>query len=316
MRYSGILFAAATAALLATGPVAAQTPESGRYGQNWGDRQADNGSDRQQLDAMIGELRQMIKQADKARAADPVFLRDLSDLARRYAWPWNVLVLSEDFKDGDLSRNPAWTIEGGEILTNRYVGVRTIVTPRRAYRDRHAEPQRQDRGDIARQIMSAILQQQQQDTRTAPERHRRYGPTEARMHTPVRLTNAFALQLRLGSETTDPGRLEFGVTQGTSGLGYRVAYTPHGTPSFAILRVGSRGTQVVDTTRKMIALEDHALHDIQFSRARNGRMTLSIDGETVIETADRAFHDPFDGITLINTGGDYTLRRIDVYGVR
>ena len=315
MRYSGILFAAAATALLVTGPVAAQTPESGRYGQNWGDRQADTGAEREQLDAMIGELRQLIKQADKARAADPIFLRDLSDLARRYAWPWHVVALVDDFKDGDLTRNPVWTTEGGEILTNRYVGVRTIVTPRRPHRGRREEPQRQDRSDIARQFMSALLQQQQ-GTQAAPEPNRRYGPTEASMSTPVRLSNAFALRLRLGSETTDPGRLEFGVAQGPGGIGYRVAYTPNDAPSFAILRVGSRGTQVVDATRKVIALEDHALHDIQFTRARNGRMTLSVDGDTVIDTVDQAFHDPFDGVMLINTGGDYTLRRIDAYGVR
>lgn len=312
-RFPYLILAATTAAVLTASIADAQTPERSRYGSDWGQR-ADSQNEQQRIDAMIADLRRLIAAADKARAADPVFLRDLNELARRYSWPWDVRVLFDDFNDGDLSRDPAWTIEGGDILTNRYVGVRTIVVPRGAYRDERPSQRQSDRGDLARQIIGTILQGQQQGTREEP-RHR-YGPREAVMAAPVRVSNAFALQVRLSSETTDPGRIEFGVTQGAGGAGYRFAYNPKGSPSFEILRVGSSGTAVIEASRAATALEDRAFHEIQFTRANNGRMTLSVDGKDVIDTIDRAFRDTFDGVVLRNAGGDFTVRQIALYGAR
>lgn len=314
MRHSGFMpfaLAAAAIAALTTGVATAQTPERSRYGSDWA-QGAEQQNDRQRIDAMIADLRRLVESAEKARAADPLFLRDLTELARRYSWPWHVRVLLDDFNDGDLARDPAWMVDGGDVLTNRYVGVRTIVVPRAAYRDQR-QPRQPDRNDLARQIIGTILQGQ---PGAREEPRRRSEPREALMTTRVAVSNAFALQVRLGSETADPGRIEFGVTQGGTEAGYRFAYNPRGNPSLEILRVGSSGTAVVDASRGPIALEDHAFHEIQFTRAHDGRMTLSVDGKEAIATTDRAFRDGFDGIIVRNAGGDYTVRQIALYGAR
>jgi len=55
---------------------------------------------------MARELRGLIEEAEKARAADPRFLRDLRDLADRYDRPPLADVLFDDFSDGDFTHNP------------------------------------------------------------------------------------------------------------------------------------------------------------------------------------------------------------------
>ena len=71
-------------------PAAAQ---QSRYSGGWGnpDRPA-AGQPANPADAktakLLDELNGLVDEAERGRAADPRFLRDLRDLARRYAWPW------------------------------------------------------------------------------------------------------------------------------------------------------------------------------------------------------------------------------------
>lgn len=320
MRHPRSVALAMAAAMVILGATTtrAQDPaqDKGRYSSDWNRPSAAQPArpGQQRLDAMIGELRRMIDDARKARAADPVFLRDLSDLARRYAWPWHVRALVDDFRDGDLTRDPAWTVEGGEVRVERHGGLRTVVTPWTARREPPDRDGQTDRGDIGRQILGALLQAQQDRQQADRPRHR--APREAQLTTPVHLSNAFALQLVVVSGTRESGRLEFGVTQGRAGAGYRVAYNPHGTPGLEILRLGRRGTSVIDATRQPVALEDGQAHTLQLTRARGGRMVLSVDGKDVVDTVDRAFEDDFDGVVIRNAGGDFTIRRVAAYGAR
>ncbi len=43
-------------------------------------------------------------------------------------------------------------------------------------------------------------------------------------------------------------------------------------------------------------------------------MVVKIDGAQVMEVTDRSFRDPFDGVALVNGGGDYALRSITIDG--
>ena len=43
-------------------------------------------------------------------------------------------------------------------------------------------------------------------------------------------------------------------------------------------------------------------------------MVIKIDGAQVMEVTDRGFRDPFDGIAVVNGGGDYALRSITIDG--
>ena len=43
-------------------------------------------------------------------------------------------------------------------------------------------------------------------------------------------------------------------------------------------------------------------------------MTASVDGEELIRVKSSALEDPFGGLSLVNSGGDYAVRSIAIYG--
>ena len=72
---------------------------------------------------LIERLNELIDQAEKARAADPAFLRDLRDLARGYSaqpqattQPVSRTVLSDDFGDGDFTVRWAGVRDDGQVI--------------------------------------------------------------------------------------------------------------------------------------------------------------------------------------------------------
>ncbi|MCG8508626.1 MAG: hypothetical protein MI741_05295 [Rhodospirillales bacterium] len=286
--------------------------EDKRYGQDW---QAEPGHSTAP-EAMIDELRALIDEAASARAADPLFLRDLRDLAQRYSWPWRQRLLFDDFSDGNFSQNPHWSVAGRNVVVDRFAGVRSRVVPPRRHGNSN-NPERLSNRDLAAQFFSAIIQQQAGGDRTqaqGPQRPAHMQPVK--LTTDIAISNAFALRIQLASENRDVSgaRFEFGVTQGPGDLGYRIAYNPGSDPSVELLRIGSRGIAVIDASRQAVALEDGALHELQFTRSTDGTMAVSIDQTEIIRTLDRSFREAFDGVAIVNKGGDFTVRAVTVYG--
>jgi hypothetical protein len=46
-------------------------------------------------------------------------------------------------------------------------------------------------------------------------------------------------------------------------------------------------------------------HTVVWTRGGDGAMKVTVDGETVIQVTDRGFSDPFAGLVVHNSGGDY-----------
>ena len=65
---------------------------------------------------LIEELNTLVDAAERSRAADRRFIRDLRNVLRRFDNPWQVRLLTEDFRDGDFQSNPAWIVESGEFF--------------------------------------------------------------------------------------------------------------------------------------------------------------------------------------------------------
>ena len=81
-----------------------------------------------------------------------------------------------------------------------------------------------------------------------------------------------------------------------------------------LLRYGSRGTGVIDTSTDPVTLEDGAVHLLQVTRSADGELVVTLDETVVMRATDRAFSGPFDRLVLINEGGDYTVRSVAVFG--
>ena len=311
------LSALAVGALISMSGGAAFAQSSG-YSSNWRNpdsAQAQSGTN--QAQGLVDELNKLIDSAAAARAADPKFLRDLRDLARRYDWPWRNRVLFDDFSDGNFTANPVWTVGGAPVTVDRFNGLRTRVSmeaPQTATQPRQSN----DSGDIAVQILGQLLRQSSRSNEPeqqapAPKRHE-----ESILATSAGTTNQFALQADIVFADAVNGYFELGVIQGTDGLGYRVGIRPGvRDASVELLRVGSRGSGVVDSARIAAATwgaqQTAQPKTVLFTRDDLGEMNVSINGTVVLTANDRGFRDRFDGFIFRNGGGDYVLKSISGY---
>ncbi len=116
-RFMTVLFGALLLGSFLARPAGAQ---EGRYA-SWQDpsRTAPAGKGAQEL---VDKLLTMIEEAEKSRAADPRFLRDLRDLAGRFDAPWRKTLFSDDFRDGDFTAGPAWTVTAGRFWIEKGYG--------------------------------------------------------------------------------------------------------------------------------------------------------------------------------------------------
>lgn len=280
--------------------------------QSWRYESWDSPDDRSQQ--LVEELRKLIEEAERVRAADPRFLWDLRTLARRYDRPWQVELLRDDFSDGDYGNGPVWTVRAGRFFVDRSLGLRSTVavSPTPA-----APSQGTVKGggqqDLASTILGAILEQSLGQRREG--RTRASAPAaRAEIVSGVRISNAFAIRIELTSWRGE-GRLELGpyTAQGVA-TGYRLVYLPGGQPGLQLVRIAPGSLAVIDVYRDSLPLEDRQFHVLSWTRDRAGEMTVTVDGNEVLRTTDRAIAAPFDGVTVTNLGGDFAVRSIRVMG--
>ncbi len=266
--------------------------------------QGDDGGARK----LIDELRALVDQAEAARAADSRFLGDLRDLADRYDNPWRTSLLFDDFSDGDYTAGPAWEVSAGRYWVEAGYGLRSTIEPA-------ASPAPAAQGgssgqDLAAAIIGSLLNQ----AVGQPGQQQARAPDRAALHVAQRVTNAFSVRLEMTSWKS-PGRMEFLLYQGAEkGVGYRLAYTAGGTPSLELVRVSRRGVGVIDSSIEALVLEDRKLHVLEWTRVASGEMIVTLDGAEVIRARDSSFRDPFDGLQLVNMGGDFVIRSVTIHG--
>jgi len=265
------------------------------------------------LQDFVTKLNALVDKAEKARAADPTFLRDLRDLANGSHRPWNAVVLSDAFLDGNFEVNPKWTVLAGEYWVEKGWGLRSAIKPQGQTAE--AKPAERKNKDAAAELFGQILSQalggKPRTTTQTPA-----APTHAAIHSIVNIPNAFALEAQFSSWTGE-GRLEMVMYQGnmtsaSTSVGYRLAYIPGG--GVELVRVSSRGTTVMDASTLAKPLEDKKFHAVEWRRHPDGQMTVKIDGKQVLSVTDRGFRDPFNGIALINHGGDYIVKKLEISG--
>ena len=278
-------------------PAAAQDQKYAPWpNQGW---QAPAADDR--ADKLLKELRALIDEAGQARAADPRFLRDLGDLVRRYDQPWRVRILHDDFADGDFTKNPTWTVTGGRFWVERGYGLRSAPGL--------DEPKKKmSREKLATTILGAIINKNQ------PPRQAAEPMGHAAINVASAITNAFAIRLELTSWQAR-GQFEVGpYLTGSAPHGYRLIYTPGATPSLKLMRLAPWGAGVVGSSTTALALEDRRVHAIEWTRDAAGQMVVRVDGTEAIRASDRGFTGNFDGLVLLNQGGDVVIKSVTVDG--
>ncbi len=284
--------------------------------------------DDERIEKLVDELRGLVDEADRSRAADPRFLRDLRGLMRRYDRPWRRRLVSEDFRDGDYINNPTWTVAGGQFTVAWGGGLATLVKDTVAPAGTAAAPAGQDQkqgkvraGDLAVAVLGQLLggrrqgSQQSTASQNAPPPTPQIVPAEpAEIFLAQTITNAFAIAATVTARPLEQrGGLDLAVYQGPSrAAGYRLSITPG--EGVVLYRHTSRGAAIVETASKAIVLDDGQDHAIGWTRTPDGEMAVILDGEALLTTVDRGFRDSFDGLSIINRGGDFMLRALTIDG--
>ena len=303
LRYP-LLIAGLLAALLLNG--APSRAQESTYSPWQGQTQT---GDMQQL---LKQLRVLVDKATKANAADPAFLDDLRKLVDAYDSQWPRRVLFDDFRDGDFTSNPTWTVTAGTWRVDtqsKLPGLqsRVIIAQATTGTQSGSKTQKAIVG-----ILGGLLQQQQ-GGQTQQETQDQY----AAISTPVAISNSFAIHLEIASRQPG-GRFDFGPYLGTRGdSGYYLTYAPAMANSLMLSSVtGYAGSKQLATSNGSIRLEDGASHVIDWKRDRAGKMTVALDGTVVIEATDLTIRKPFDGFLLANSGGTYSIRSVTINGSR
>ena len=290
--------------------------EAGQHYRSWTGPDAPSQAGTQRQQDFVDKLKGLIDEAEKARAVDPQFLGDLRGLVREYDRPRRRVVLSDRFEDGDFTDNPAWTVTQGRYWVERGWGLRSAVKAGPAAQSAPQPEPRKGR-DAAAAIFGRILQQAIDPEGKLGGGQTAGGAPATAIQIALALTNAFAVEIDLSSWSAE-GRLEIGPYQGAPkgaerAQGYVLAYTPGG--ELELLRVSPRGSSIIDRRTGLVALEDKKSHRLLWARNADGLMTVSIDGREVLKASDKAFRGAFDGLRIVNQGGDYIFKRIAVFTI-
>ncbi len=277
-------------------------------------------ADDEQIQTIVDEIKGIASEARAKRSADPWVLRSLDDLIRRYEWPWRVELLREDFSDGDHRQDPAWQVTEGRFWVDASLGLRSRFAAQPATAPSAQPTQRRDE-DLGRVLLGALLegvaqsqqprQQQQSSAATSS------GPSEILL--PLAVSNAFALQLEFSvhNAPAEAGRIEFGVYQGgRRDSGYRIAISTGPNPVLDLIRLRSGRRAIIDSVQLDAAIGDGQPHTLDWRRETSGEMSVRVNDEQTISTVDRAFREAFEGLQVVNGGGDYALRSISLYGTQ
>jgi len=281
---------------------------------------------------LLDNLRKLTDQAAQAKAADPNFLNDLRKLTAAYqdryayAHQWPAKLVHDDFRDGDFTRGPAWTVVGGpwQVVTrgNAQALHSAIARPQAAAPAPSAPAAPATGQDVVTGVLGAIVRQQtgigapgQQQPAPAQPTAAQPAPT-ATIVLPTPITNAFAIRLELASRDAG-GRFDFGPYLGQhSDSSYRVAYTPAADSGLVLSRVTSQGTKLLGSATGKVSLEDDKTHVIDWRRDKAGKMTVALNGKTVIEATDTEIGKPLDGLVMVNGGGAYWITTVDINGTK
>ena len=292
-----LFLVAASLALLALSVPAARADDY----QPW--QNPNNPSQPGDMPQLVKQLRQLIYKAEKAKAADPNFLKDLKSLADSYDNPWPVRVFFDDFRDGDYLTNPPWTVSAGNwrIVAQPISGLQTSVHVQQQSSNTFGNNQ-----DFAG-ILNSFLQPGGQ---TQTQQQNQY----AGISTSVSIPNAFNLHFEF-TAGQDNQRLDLGFYRANNNGGYFLTYTPTAQNGFTLSRVvPGQANQTIGNSAPLNIGGDRALHTIDWKRSRDGRMTVAVDGKIMVDATDTTMRKGFDGFAIGNSGGFYIIHSVTITG--
>lgn len=206
-----------------------------------------------------------------------------------------VTLLADDFEDGNYTANPRWQVASGDFSV-RNGGLTSRMAP----------PREDTVQGTGLELLGSVLE------RELGIRLPSQGDAAA-AHTTVSIPQSFRLSTELSGRDFAGGQLNIGPYRGRQlGNGYRLVYLEGNAEPLALLRITDEDQVVLDSTS--LSLSDDQTLSLDWQRQDNGLMTVSSNGNVLLQARDRAFSGGFDGFSLINAGGEWTLHSVTVEG--
>jgi hypothetical protein len=262
---------------------------------------------------LVDQLKELLRAAEQERRTSPAVTKQMRDLVRRYDFPWRVTLLYDDFRDGDYTYNPRWTVSHGEFRVARGTGLRSYFDPPVSQTRRPAS--RRSDGSAMELLGELLTGSRQREIEAMPTHSR----AEAEISTRVGITNSFVIRayLNVRRYADQDSRVEFGPFLGDDrGSGYRLVYESGRRPSLTLLRFSPGRSAVIEMTDQDVNLGDGHSHAVEWRRTTDGEMVVLLDNKEVIKTVDRAYDEPFDGFAMVNKSGEFELKRITILGTQ
>jgi len=280
---------------------------------------------REKLDALIRDLNTLIDKGAQRNLADPWYLDELRGLSRRYSETWPRLLMDHTFDSQSGTPNAPWRVRQGRMQVDWTRGLRSQVETAATHPAQDSS--RPSDEEVVREIVGGLLGQAlgtQERGRNRPQQQAAERPDPSKPALAVAdlsITNAFRLKAEISGRDmpgAEDGGLELGVFQ-PSNAGYRLVLKPAGgggnRGQVDLIAVSGRGSaRLIDSARiEVPILKDQAV-TLVWSRNPGGRTTISINDSRVISVDDRTFNDPFSGVMVVNTGGDWAVKWMILHG--
>ena len=255
--------------------------------------------------ALVEELSELTDEAERTNSASAGVISELRDLIRRYSRPWEELIVSDSFEDGNYTQNPRWTVVSGTFEA-RYGELISRHNPPAA----NISERPQDFGEA---IFGAVIQ----GLAGVPQAQGDGVPEQAQIQLNAEVPNAFAAAVTLQINNAQRGGFEFGLGRGPSASGYLLSVapaTPGAAETASLLRVSNIGSAVVERVELPSNVTDGQDHTFELTRDSSGEMAILLDGTELARVRDVAIRDEFDRFVFVNSGGEYAIQSVEVYG--
>jgi hypothetical protein len=171
--------------------------------------------------------------------------------------PRDVIILEEEFRDVDFTRNPPWEVVSGSFRVDPQYGLLGFVSIRFTVADSNS------RESLPGAILGAIMDQANPKASAPAE---------------IRMRRSFPSRYEIGIglySFLDTGHIKFGTLSAPNGQGYRLVPKPGATVPAKLHRITTRGHVVIASHERPINWAEGKVRDIAWRRDDNGTMTFS-----------------------------------------
>lgn len=202
-------------------------------------------------------------------------------------------VLADNFDDGDFTSSPAWQVRSGEF---------SVAEGKLSSR---IDPDEKGSGQLGSELLKGVIG----GALGIPLGQ----PNLAVIQTPAQISNTFRLSVMLSGGGED-ATFGFGPYAGNQlAPVYRLESNLKEARPFRLVSVTADGQQsVIATAAPGVNLHDGGMHTVVWERDAEGRMTVTLDDQVVIEARDASHASGFNGVTLVNAGGEWHVDRVEV----